>query len=694
MEKEHSRLKGQEGVHYFAFLCSKLNYLFREVLHHDKGVDCEIEITQSLDVESPIVAVQVKSRSEFYITKDNNITLTVTQQNLDYWRSYGRPVILVAYTDDKHPLYWTRVDNIKSRTIRISLSDKFDETTLQEFSRIITEYYCKLARNLKIKDLSQILAEFGFVDTLDEVLDPIVESLKEAQKLIEEQKFREASEVYGSLARIYKRHCLINYNWGLCLLYLEEIDKVFDVIDFIYREFPNRYEPLELLANAFASIGEYEAAEENLMKALKIEPHSPNIWNSIGLLHYWQGDYLNAINEFTISLEYQPDAFVYFNLALCATAIRRYDNALEYYDEAIKLNNKFYDAYNNKGLLLKDLWRLNEALQCFEKAIEINPEHTHTLCNCGYLLKDMGENERALEYYKDALEGNPNHEHIHLNLALLYCRNNDFLRASYHFDKSLNMLSIPNHMDEKILIGISDIGYEVTFLITLEITNLSTSVVDVENLSEISLFKKVPLMRNLVEYAQDKNVTVPLTGIDPANKIEIQKENQVVRKNRWNKKVRKANRKGIWFFGAPKSKDNEKYGIPFAIFSVEDEAYFKKVTKEIQRRVTLLNKTDQDKLGRMKINENEFEVCTIDKIDSCNQIEIRFEDRITGDIYFNINFNGYYLAGLTAGNLKETFKDLKKAWDENQIMTIILQYSTESTIKMFSVSDIKKVLFK
>lgn len=53
LENNHSReLKAQEGVGFFQYKCSKLGYLFREVVHHDEGVDCEIEITQSIPVES------------------------------------------------------------------------------------------------------------------------------------------------------------------------------------------------------------------------------------------------------------------------------------------------------------------------------------------------------------------------------------------------------------------------------------------------------------------------------------------------------------------------------------------------------------------------------------------------------------------------------------------------------------------
>jgi tetratricopeptide (TPR) repeat protein len=697
MSKDQRRLKEQEGVGYFRFLCAKLNYLCRDVVHHDKGVDCEIEITQSLDVESPIIAVQIKSWTEFYVTKENEITLTVSQQNLEYWRKYGRPVILVAYSDHEKPLYWTRVDNLKDRTVKISLNNKFDEDTLPKFSEIISSYYKKVVRGLKTKDVSQILVEFGFSDTLDKVIDPITESLKEAEEFIRDQRFEEAAEVYRSLARIYKQ-CPIYYNLGICLLHLDEIDEVFEVADFLYRKFPDRYEPLELLGNAFASIGEYEAAEEYLKKALAIEPQSPNIWNSLGLINYWQGNYAKAIEEFTTSLKYNSDAFVYYNLALCSTAIKKYEDALNYYDRALELNNKFYDAYNNKGLLFKSLWRFPEAISCFERAIELNPTYYYALCNCAYLLKDLGNNDKAISYYKQALELQPDHEHIHFNLALLYCRKSNLVKAEYHFARSINSLNISQtdiYENEVKLEGLIDVGYEVAYLIKIEVTKQSTRVVSVDDCSELALFKKIPLIRDIVDYSHANKLTKPLINIDPSGDFQKHKENQLRQRNYLNKRKRKNNTKGIWMFFAIRGENTQKSGTPSAIYMIEDVNYFRKLKKEILRRAKLIDIYDQEDIHTVEVDGEKIQVSCVDKLDSNGTIEFNFEKRITGDIYFKINFNGYYLSGILLDNNDHLISSLKKSFNNSKSFKIILQCITElGLVEMFSIHGIKNVVFK
>ena len=51
--------------------------------------------------------------------------------------------------------------------------------------------------------------------------------------------------------------------------------------------------------------------------------------------------------------------------------LRRYEEALAAYDQAIRLDPNFAYAYNNKGYVLRDLKRYKEAEQAFEKARQL-----------------------------------------------------------------------------------------------------------------------------------------------------------------------------------------------------------------------------------------------------------------------------------------------------------------------------------
>jgi tetratricopeptide (TPR) repeat protein len=57
----------------------------------------------------------------------------------------------------------------------------------------------------------------------------------------------------------------------------------------------------------------------------------------------------------------------------------RYDEAIQYYDKALKLNPNYVDVLNNKALVLSDLGRHEEAIQYLDKVLEIDPNNVDAL---------------------------------------------------------------------------------------------------------------------------------------------------------------------------------------------------------------------------------------------------------------------------------------------------------------------------
>ncbi len=49
------------------------------------------------------------------------------------------------------------------------------------------------------------------------------------------------------------------------------------------------------------------------------------------------------------------------------------ENALEIFEQALKLDTKNPDLWNLKGIALRSLGRYIEAVECYEKSLEIDP---------------------------------------------------------------------------------------------------------------------------------------------------------------------------------------------------------------------------------------------------------------------------------------------------------------------------------
>ena len=51
----------------------------------------------------------------------------------------------------------------------------------------------------------------------------------------------------------------------------------------------------------------------------------------------------------------------------------KFELALEFYEQALLLDQNNPDLWNNKGIALRSIGRYEEAMECFNKSLEIEP---------------------------------------------------------------------------------------------------------------------------------------------------------------------------------------------------------------------------------------------------------------------------------------------------------------------------------
>ena len=86
-------------------------------------------------------------------------------------------------------------------------------------------------------------------------------------------------------------------------------------------------------------------------------------------------------------------------------AIRDYDKAISHLAEPDKLKA----AWNNKGLALAGLKKYDKAIQCYDEALKIDPLLKEAWYNKGRAYALKGEHKKAIENYSKALEIDPDY---------------------------------------------------------------------------------------------------------------------------------------------------------------------------------------------------------------------------------------------------------------------------------------------
>jgi tetratricopeptide (TPR) repeat protein len=137
-------------------------------------------------------------------------------------------------------------------------------------------------------------------------------------------------------------------------------------------------------------------------------------------------DYNGAIDAYKIVIAKSPKKYheAYYRKGYAHFKSQDYKKAIECYEEALKIDPNYADAWNNKGLalykledrfynlakgLVADLKKCNEAIECYDKALEIQPKNANAWNNKGLALYQLEKYNEAIECYNKAVKLDPNY---------------------------------------------------------------------------------------------------------------------------------------------------------------------------------------------------------------------------------------------------------------------------------------------
>ena len=158
-----------------------------------------------------------------------------------------------------------------------------------------------------------------------------------------------------------------------------------------------------------------ESVRAEVLKVLEGKDDIDEIFE-IWVKYYYNWYYEKAIVCFEKIIEINPEyAKAYNNWGIVLKDLNRKEEAIEKYKKATEINPELAEAYNNWGNVLDDLNRKEEAIEKYKKATEINPEYAKAYYNWGIVLDDLNRKEEAIEKYKKATEINPEYADAYNN---------------------------------------------------------------------------------------------------------------------------------------------------------------------------------------------------------------------------------------------------------------------------------------
>jgi len=195
--------------------------------------------------------------------------------------------------------------------------------------------------------------------------------------------------------------------------YYEEFDKVFDCLKLILEEDSSNEEALYKICFWTDFTGRNEESIRLHQQIIEDQPFSELAW---------------------------------FNLAAAYQGLKLYEKAIDAYQYAVAIDEKFDYAYRNMGDAYLRLRKYKEAIEVLEKVLELTRPEDVIYEAIGHCYHRMGNYAQARFHYKKAVHLNPDDSKLHYKIAVTYMLEEQWASAVKQLDNAMRIhRSIPEY---------------------------------------------------------------------------------------------------------------------------------------------------------------------------------------------------------------------------------------------------------
>jgi tetratricopeptide (TPR) repeat protein len=108
---------------------------------------------------------------------------------------------------------------------------------------------------------------------------------------------------------------------------------------------------------------------------------------------------------------------------------KQFNESINSFDEALKIESDFIDSLNNKGLSFLLMQQIEKSETYFIKALNIDPNNPLVIRNIGIYYSATNELIKAEKYFKKAIKINPSTELVYFYYAIFLLQKNDKNKA-------------------------------------------------------------------------------------------------------------------------------------------------------------------------------------------------------------------------------------------------------------------------
>ena len=169
-------------------------------------------------------------------------------------------------------------------------------------------------------------------------------------------------------------------------------------------------------------------------------PHNPYAQSDLASALSQAGRKAEALEHYEEAVRLKPDyAMAHCNLGVALRGSGRVSEAIEHYEEALRLKPRYAECHSNLAVALRSVGRVSEAIEHYEEALRLQPDSATVHNNLGFALAGIGRLPEAIEHYEQAIRLQPDSVVIQTNLSTALANAGRVSEAIEHYEQVIRL---------------------------------------------------------------------------------------------------------------------------------------------------------------------------------------------------------------------------------------------------------------